>query len=379
MAPKPLLIHPLTLDFGEVQIGGIATHQFFITNTNLAAVTFRMTAQASSNGADFNVMDLTNSTLGPLEKRKVTVAFCPTGMGRRQHAIRLQIAESTKLILDEEISFSGQGTPAIRHSFRGVALPPREGEKKGFHYVCAVSNTAYLQCLERQMGQPFDWYAAVPSGTSHGKISEGTKLKPGEIFLRPEMTSLEGISILYGFDVQSIHHHWLTRVHSTITDRQVLDELDEAMNHTTGVCHQDRSRCRHQLGQRVSSSSPKGHPETLIPGDVLRFSDRFGDYLGIMVSPPSFTKFYKDCFGKRMALVVYADMAMAEDKTAPFGVRTAHVGDLGELWVRCYTATIKKLDERLPYYRVKPSGWRLGEKDIEAIRERVRLYLGIDA
>ncbi len=376
MVAKLLQVEPTTLDFGEIQVGGVAVHHLIITNNTPDEATFHLRAHPTGNGADFNIVDLTDNTLAPFSHREITVAFCPMGFGQRQHHFAVHQVGPQGSELVETIALSGTGSQARRHSFRAVSLPPRQGEKQGFHYVLSVSDNRYLQCLEKEMGHEFDWYAAIPSGTRKKKVSLETELKPGELLLHPNTTALNGISILNCFDIQTIHINWLTRIHSTVTDQRLLSEMNEAMGHATGLCQNTPEKCRHEvLCEEELLPYYRVAPEA---GQLIKIkTDEYISYYAI-ISPRLITARYYQCFKKyKMALTVRVDKAKETDKTTNYGVYIEPTSDKGALWAPCYTASILNLQDT-HWRRVTFLDRKLSPEELVAVQERVRLYLGLE-
>lgn len=378
MTDKQLSIEPPLLDFGDVQVGGIAAHKFVLTNHKSTPLTFHLQANPSGNGADFNITDLSHNVLQPFECKNLTVAFSPVARGRRQHSWALRSVDHSGRLAEQTIALIGRGTPAVRHSFRAVALPPQDGGKEGFHYVLTISNANYLRSLEAQAGCPLNWYAAVSSGTRRGAVSPTEHRKPGEVFLASEVSSLEKVSVLNCFDIQSVCNHWFTRVHHTITEQNVLEDIDEAIRHTTTtVPQQAKLHSRHRLDWRKVKNHIISSPDA---GDIMEINTHAGSTLCIVISSRIMNAYYRTCLaGGRIALVVTAESAELEDKTTTYGVRTTSIPSRGELWVACYTPTLRYIESRLPKREVRFLGCRLSPKDLDAVLERVGLYLGVES
>lgn len=384
MLTKTLLIEPSSVNFGNVQVGSIAIHKLLLINLNSSSVTFHLKATSSNNSRDFNLIDLSQNTLRPFEHRQLTVAFSPIAGGNRTHSWALRAETSSGEAFEQTINLEGRGDPAVRNTLRGVSLPPQEGQKEGYHYMLTVSNQDYLDMLEAH-GALIDWYAAVPSGSRRGEVQETTIPKPGEVLLPGDISSLDGYGILHCFDVQTVKTKWLTHIHNTITNEQILTEVDEAIRHTTVACKRREERCRHELTEGRLKEYMDTAPVT---GDIFKFTHGFQEHFGVVISSPLLTAFYLKIFEKsnrkrRMALVVRAKLARSTQKTKNFGVRTSIIPGIGPLWVPCYTATIKCLDD-IPdpktenNYQVRFEKKTLSTQDIKAIQERVRLYLGVE-
>lgn len=200
-----------------------------------------------------------------------------------------------------------------------------------------------------------------------------------QTLLSPLDSSLEGISILDCFDIQMVKTKWLSQVHHTITDREILNEVDESIRHTVTICRREEETCRHQLikEQDYLEESLISAPKM---GDVFEFTKYSNTRIGIVISPPALTAHFQKRFKVRMALIVTAYRASQSDKTTAFGVRTASIGDIGPLWAACYTATIQKLDnDSKKHYRARFRQVSLSMQDLKAIHERVLLYLGVES
>ena len=375
MSTKLPIVRPAALEFGNVQIGSIATHQLVFTNNTSTTIEFSAAINLNKSSTAFHVEEQLNSILRPFTSKKVDVQFKPTVNGEHQQEIFIRETETNQ---EQCVLLLGTGISAVRNSFRHVDLPEREIEKSGKHYVLAIAKNEFLRSLELYLRKPLEWYTVISTGTKGGKIKTPGDCQRGEVFLAREVSMTDQPSAAFGFDIQQVFYKWKTDIIHTITDSAFLDEINEAMGHCVDRCQRNVNRCRNQLTPDYNGLG-KLMLDAPDEGDIFEITKDGIVGLFAVISPTPISARYTKCFYKKAALVVRVESSEAEDETSTYGVLTEPIERLGRLWVACHTVSMCSLESNSKTnYHVRPKDLKLSTDDLQAVRERVLGYIGIE-
>lgn len=384
MATHKLLVQPTYLEFGEVAVGDIAIHRLALVNKS----TEPLFVNLSKDPASINDFNLTGNgsliKLEPHEQRDINISFSPTVAGARKQLFKITLSDASERIDDHIVLLNGYGTAINRYSWRRVDLPVREIEKNGRHFVLAISNQSYVQNLSTHGERKLDWYAALSAGTHNGTVTPNN-LKPGQVPIAPEVSSSKKFGVVHGFDIQLVSANWPTTLRRTLNDVQTCSEADEAIKHTTDLCHSKTLPCRHSI---VMEDFKKEHLLCARnQGEIFKFHRGNDEFMGIVISNKWLSAYYHKCFHGVTALIVHAQKisgdfskSISTYNTTLYGVHTSYIEGIGELWIPCYTVTMMSLDKaERPYLGLSFLNHRLSRQDLAAVQERVRLYLGVES